>query len=95
MVANKVNIRKNGSCTKQKILITKTAALSICYLIWRRIKQKRAKRKRTKSMWELFLERRSKGLFNILIKDLHAFLFIRIYFIRILKMKWDKKLRIS
>ena len=25
----------------------------------------------------------------------HAFLFIRIYFIRILKMKWDKKLRIS
>ena len=26
---------------------------------------------------------------------LHAFLFIRIYFIRILKMKWDKKLRIS
>ena len=26
---------------------------------------------------------------------IHAFLFIRIYFIRILKMKWDKKLRIS
>ena len=25
----------------------------------------------------------------------HAFLFISIYFIRILKMKWDKKLRIS
>ena len=47
--------------------------LSICYLIWRRIKQKRAKRKRTKSMWvsrPLFLERRSKGLFNNVIKDL-------------------------
>ena len=27
--------------------------------------------------------------------QLHAFLFKRIYFIRILKMKWDKKLRIS
>ena len=26
MVANKVNIHKNDSCTKQKILITKTAA---------------------------------------------------------------------
>ena len=27
--------------------------------------------------------------------QVHAFLFIRIYFIRILKIKWDKKLRIS
>ena len=65
MVANKVNIRKNGSCTKQKM--QKQLLLSICYLIWRRIKQKRAKRKRTKSMWvsrPLFLERRSKGLFD-------------------------------
>ena len=85
MVANKVNIRKNGSCTKQKILITKTAAFCpICYLIWRRIKQKRAKRKRTKSMWvsrPLFLERRSrsKGLLNILIKDL--WLFDHFYFL--------------
>ena len=32
------------------------------------------------------------GLYKLYL--LHAFLFIRIYFIRILKMKWDKKLRI-
>ena len=57
----------------RRFLLQKQLLLSICYLIWRRIKQKRAKRKRTKSMRvsrPLFLERRSKGLFNIVIKDL-------------------------
>ena len=59
----------------RSFLLRKQLLLSICYLIWRRRKQKRAKRKRTKSMWvrPLFLERRSKGLFNILIKDLCLF----------------------
>ena len=63
------------------LVLQKQLLLPICYLILRRIKQKRAKRKRTKSMWvrPLFLERRSKGLFNILIKDL--WLFYHFYFL--------------
>ena len=35
----------------RRFLLQKQLLLSICYLIWRIIKQKRAKRKRTKSMW--------------------------------------------
>ena len=73
IVANIVNIRKLKMALALNrrflLVLQKQLLLSICYLILRRIKQKRAKRKRTKSMWvrPLLLERRSKGLFNILI----------------------------
>ena len=75
----------------RRFLLQKQLLLSICYLIWHRIKQKRAKRKRTKSMWvrPLFLEPRSKGLFNILIKDLwlfdHFYFLFRALFVLVLE----------
>ena len=75
----------------RRFLLQKQLLLSICYLllIWRRIKQKRAKHKRTKSMWvsrPLFLERRSKGLFkDLYLFDHFYFLFSRALFVLVLE----------
>ena len=72
----------------RRFLLQKQLLLSICYLIWRRIKQKRAKRKRTKSMWvsrPLFLERRSKGLFKDLYLFDHFYFLFRALFVLVLE----------
>ena len=62
-----------GTKFKEIILLTQLQMLAmIMCMFWRRNKRKFIKRINKKKMWirPLFLERKSKGLYNILIKEL-------------------------